>query len=488
MAPLTRNYPPKDPPNAEGEDNHPMRDTLPIVALVGRPNVGKSSLFNRITRRNKAIIDPTPGVTRDRQFATVEGGGRRFILVDTGGIECQPGREGRDESEAKVSVLIREQSWQAVNDADLIVLVVDGKEGPTSDDLELISGLRKTAKPLLVAVNKIDDQGREEERISPFYALGVSGLWPLSAAHGYGMDDFLSELRAQLGPEDGEGQTEEDGEAPIRLAFIGRPNVGKSSLINRLLGEERMVVSEVPGTTRDSVDTLLERHGRRYLLIDTAGIRRKGKVADKVEKFSVLRALRALEKCDIALVLLDAGEGITEQDTKVIGYAFERGRACLVAVNKWDLVKGDAKRQKWLLSEIERATNFVGYAPVATLSAMTGQGVGQIFKQVETIFRQFSATVTTGLVNRVLQKAVTAHPPALHQGKRLKFYYTTQVATRPPTFAIYVNYPKGVHFSYYRYLMNQFRAELKLDQTSLRILLKERQRKDYGSTGPAGAA
>ena len=462
-----------------------MQGKMQIVALVGRPNVGKSSLFNRITRQTKAIIDSTPGVTRDRHFERVAFDERPFILVDTGGIDFDPAAHGQDDGEAKISTLIREQSWQAVNDADLIVLVLDGKEGLTRDDYELTAQLRKTEKPLFFMVNKIDDMAQEQERLSSFYALGVPQLWPVSAAHGYGMEDFLTELVRHI---DEPPPEEEVKSEAIRLAFIGRPNVGKSSMVNRLLGEERMVVSEVPGTTRDSVDTMLKHNGRQYLLIDTAGIRRKGKVFGKIEKFSVMRALRSMEECDVALILIDAIEGITEQDTKVIGYSVERGRACLVVLNKWDMVKNDPKRQKWLLNEIEMATRFIGYAPVVTLSALTGQGVNKIFGVIDKIYSQFSTTVTTGPLNRVLQKAVEAHPPALHQGKRLKFYYTTQVATKPPTFIVYVNYPKGVHFSYFRYLVNQFRTELGLDHTSLRIILKERQRKDYGSTGPAGAS
>jgi len=461
-----------------------MSDKLQIVALVGRPNVGKSSIFNRVTRQTKAIIDSAPGVTRDRHFERVAFADREFILVDTGGIEYDLTGVRQDDPEVRISALIREQSWQAVNDADLIVLVLDGKEGLTRDDYELTAQLRKTEKPLFFLVNKIDDPVREQDRLTPFYDLGVPRLWPVSAAHGLGMDDFLEELVGHIEPST---PAEEATGDHIRLAFIGRPNVGKSSLINRLLGEERMVVSDIPGTTRDSVDTMLDRGGRHYLLIDTAGIRRKGKVEGKVEKFSVMRALRSMEECDIALILIDAVEGITEQDTKVIGYSVERGRACLVVMNKWDMVKNDVKRQKWLLNEIEMATRFIGYAPVVTLSALTGQGVNKIFGVIDKVYKQFSATVTTGRLNRVLQKAVESHPPALHQGKRLKFYYTTQVSTKPPTFLVYVNYPKGVHFSYYRYLVNQFRTELKLDHTSLTIILKERQRKDYGKTGPAGA-
>ncbi len=264
------------------------------------------------------------------------------------------------------------------------------------------------------------------------------------------------------------------------VAIIGRPNVGKSSLINKMVGQDRMVVSDIAGTTRDSVDTLLERNGHNYLLIDTAGIRRKGKVQDKLEKFSVMRALGALERCDIALLLVDAGEGITEQDTKVISYALERGRACLILVNKWDLVKGDKKQQKWVMGEVTVATNFMEYAPVLNISALVGSGIKRIFPQLDTMYKQYNQEFSTNRLNKVLKNATEAHTPPLHKGRRLKFYYTTQVSTKPPTFIIFVNYPKGVHFSYYRFLVNQFRDGLGINNVPVKIILKERKRKKYG--------
>lgn len=448
-----------------------------IVALVGRPNVGKSSLFNRLAKSNKAIIDPTPGVTRDRHYEHVVWRDHSFVLVDTGGIELEKVAAEQQDSEKKVAVLIREQSWQAVADADIILFMMDGREGLMKDDYALANMLRKTEKPLFYLINKIDSFELEDEGLAPFYELGASHLWPVSSAHGYGVRDFFDYLVDTVITA---GLPEEKGEDEIGLAFIGRPNVGKSSLVNRLLGEERMVVSDVPGTTRDSVDIRFERKGRNYLLIDTAGIRRKGKVQDKVEKFSVMRALSSMERCDIALILVDASEGITEQDTKIIGYSIERGRACLVVLNKWDLIQKDVKRQKWILDEIERATRFIGYAPTVKVSALTGHGVGKIYDALNNVYTQFSLKFNTGKINRVLKKAVEAHTPSLHKGRRLKFYYTTQISTKPPTFIIYVNYPKGVHFSYFRYLVNQYRTELGLDQTTLRIFLRERERKKYG--------
>lgn len=445
------------------------QDKLPLIALVGRPNVGKSSLFNRIAKTRKAIVDSTPGVTRDRHYEKVVWNDKAFVLVDTGGIES----DGQD----AINRLIQEQTRQAIDEADIILLLLDGREGVMPDDHKVVDILRRSGKEVHYLVNKIDGPAQEEQLLPAFFELGVERLWPISAAHGFGVADFLNFFAAALAaqPEEPEVPAE-----TIRIAFLGRPNVGKSSLINRLLGEERMVVSDLPGTTRDSVDTLLTRRGKHYLLIDTAGIRRKGKVSEKIEKFSVMRALRALERCDLALILIDAEEGITEQDTKVIGYCLERGRACLLVVNKWDTVKDDKKRQKWLQEEVERATNFIGYAPMHQLSALTGAGVKKLFPMIEMVFSQYGQEFSTAQVNKVLTEALAGHTPPMHQGRRLKFYYVTQVATKPPTFVTFVNYPKGVHFSYYRYLVNQFRQQLALDKTPLKIILRERQRKQYG--------
>ncbi len=441
----------------------------PIVALVGRPNVGKSTLFNRIIKARKAIVDPTPGVTRDRHYEKVTFDDRQFILVDTGGIELD-----RDET---MSGLIQEQTWQAMEEADFIVLILDAKGGLLAEDYEVVRMLRRIDKPLFHVVNKIDGPTHEHTLLSPFYELGVDQLWPVSAEHNFGVQDFLAELVQSFGPV---VETEELPDNTIKIACIGRPNVGKSSLINKMVGQDRMVVSDIAGTTRDSVDTLLERNGRHYLLIDTAGIRRKGKVTEKLEKFSVMRALGALERCDIALLLVDAGEGITEQDTKVISYALDRGRACLILVNKWDLVKGEKKQQKWVMDEVTVATSFMEYAPVLNISALTGAGIKRIFPQLDTMSKQYNQEFSTNRINKVLKKAIEAHTPPLHKGRRLKLYYTTQVATKPPTFIIFVNYPKGVHFSYYRFLVNQFRAGLGLENIPVRIILKERKRKKYG--------
>jgi len=448
-----------------------VRTPRKIVALVGKPNVGKSTFFNRLTKSNKAIVDPTPGVTRDRHYEQVTWNDTSFILVDTGGIELEKGDVITDQ--------IRNQTWQAVDEADIILFMLDGKEGLSTEDYDVADHLRRSGKPVHFLVNKIDGAEVEQLRLPQFYELGADTLWPVSSAHGYGIRSFLDQFVADLGAQDDEDGLPELPPGTISLACLGRPNVGKSSLINCLTGEDRMVVSNIPGTTRDSVDTLLEKNGRHFLLIDTAGIRRKGKVQEKIEKFSVMRALSALERCDLVLILIDAGEGITEQDTKIIGYALEQGRGCVVVVNKWDLVKKDKKRQKQILEEVERATTFIGFAPVVTTSALSGVGTNKILPTLLDVQAQFCREFSTGKLNRVLQNAVSEHSPSLHQGRRLKFYYTTQVTTKPPTFLLFVNYPKGVHFSYYRYLVNYYRNALGIDKSPLRLVLKERQRKKY---------
>ena len=398
-----------------------------IVALIGRPNVGKSTLFNRITKSRKAIVDATPGVTRDRQYERVNWDESTFILVDTGGIEA----ESRSANDRDIMAgNIREQTLQAVAEADILLFLMDGRQGVTPTDFDVTDLLRKTDKPVYYLINKIDGEELESRLLPAFYELGVDELWPISAEHGYGIPSLMDNLAASLPKGEEIALFSEDS---IRIAFFGRPNVGKSSLINRLLGEERMVVSDIPGTTRDSVDTLLTTKNKNYLLIDTAGIRRRGKVKEKLEKFSIIKALAALERCDVALILIDTEEGITEQDTKVIGYTQERGRACILVINKWDLVKGESKQQKKILAELEMATPFVGFAPVLTLSALTGQGVKKLLPTINQVYEQFCKKFPTNRLNRILQEAVESHPPSLHRGRRIKLLYTTQIASRPPT-------------------------------------------------------
>lgn len=434
-----------------------------MVAIIGRPNVGKSTLFNRITRRRDAIVDPTPGVTRDRHYARVRFEDHVFTLVDTGGI---------DDDNDIMTVHIKTQALRAIEEADIILFLMDGRQGLTPDDKEIADMLRRSEKKIFFLVNKIDAPDLEIDLLSSFYELGVDTLWPLSADHGYGFRTLMEGLVSDL--EQVDAGAEKLPEGTMRLAFLGRPNVGKSSMINAIMGQERMVVSDIAGTTRDSVDTLLSRDQYNYLLIDTAGIRRRGKTTEKLEKFSIIKALKSLGRCDIAMVIIDAGEGITEQDTKIIGYTQEQGRGLIILLNKWDLLKGDKKKQDWLLEEVKLATNFIPFAPVLRVSATTGYGIKRIFPEIGKLYRQFHKRFTTSSLNRILESAVEHHEPPMHKGRRLKLYYTAQISTGPPTFAVISNAPKGIHFSYQRYLVNRFREGLALDRVPVRLLFRER--------------
>lgn len=438
--------------------------THSVVALVGRPNVGKSTLFNRITGSRKAIVDATPGVTRDRHYDRVVWNEKSFILVDTGGID--------DRADDEMVDHIRNQAIAAIEESDVILFLMDGRQGLTPADYEVAEILRKTEKKIFHIVNKIDSPEQEVELLSQFYELGIDNLWALSAEHKYGFYTMMDDLTASL------NQSELDEGLPedtVKVAFFGRPNVGKSSMVNKVLGEERMVVSEVSGTTRDSVDTLLNHGKHSYLLIDTAGIRRKGKTKEKLEKFSILKALHALERCDIAVVLIDASEGITEQDTKVIGYTQDHGRGLILLVNKWDLIKNDPKKQKQIMEDIAGAVPFVGFAPLLKVSALTGFGIKRLFPTIGSVHKQFLQTFPTSALNRLLRDAVEDHSPPIYKNKRLKFYYTSQIGTRPPKFVVMTNSYKGVHFSYQRYLVNRFREGLGLDKVPVKIIFKDKK-------------
>lgn len=438
----------------------------PIVAIVGRPNVGKSTLFNRITRSRDAIVDDLPGVTRDRNFGDARWNDRVFTLVDTGGFA-----EGDDDAFAPH---IRVQVEQAINDADAVVLVLDGKGGSSPFDADLVHTLRTVDKPVFYVVNKIDGEG-QEKALSDFYTLGIDTLFPVSAEHGYGVSDFLDELTAGFS----EMTAGEERPGAIRIAVVGRPNAGKSSLINSILGEKRLVVSDVAGTTRDAIDTAFTRAAQPYVLMDTAGIRRKGKVSLRLEKFSIIKALRSLERCDVALIIIDAELGISDQDVRVAGYAFDRGCGTIFLLNKWDLVDNrDGKALKRLTEKLRMDAKFLSFAPVMTVSAKTGMRIQRIFPIVDDVYAQYSARVTTGQLNKAMDQALTRTQPPLHKGTRLKFYYSTQVSTRPPTFVSFVNFPDGVHFSYQRYLTNQIRDAFSLDKTPVRLLLKQRTGKN----------
>ena len=440
-----------------------MNDTKSsLIALIGRPNVGKSTLFNRLTKRRDALVDPTPGVTRDRHYAQIQWEDQTFSLVDTGGIE---------NDDDGMSGHIRDQALLAVDEADIIFFLLDGREGLSPGDLEIADILRRSKKTVFYVVNKIDSLDLEPELLTPFWEIGVEKLWPLSADHGHGFDELMEALLPLLNQE---AEYRELPNNTLRVAFVGRPNVGKSSLINTIIGEDRMVVSEISGTTRDSVDTLLTRDQYNYLLIDTAGIRRRGKTKDKLEKFSVLKTLHALSRCDLALVLIDAEEGITEQDIKVISYTLEQGRALMILINKWDLIKEDKVRQEQVLEEVQMALKFIPYAPVLKASTLEKTGIKRLFPEMGKVQRQYNERFPTAALNRLLAQAVERHEPPYYHGRRLKFYYTSQLATAPPRFVVVSNDPKGIHFSYQRYLTNCFREGLGLDRVPVQLFFRER--------------
>ncbi|RJP88118.1 MAG: ribosome biogenesis GTPase Der [Desulfobacteraceae bacterium] len=432
----------------------------PVVAVVGRPNAGKSTLFNRITKTKDALVDDFPGVTRDRHYGAAVWNEVEFSIVDTGGFSSL------DDDE--FSSLSRGQVHQAIRDANAVVLLLDGKYGISPFDSELIKILRTVSCPVFYAINKIDGYDREEN-LNEFYRLGIETFYPVSAEHGYGVPDFLDNLVAALP----KVPAEEESDA-IKLAIIGRPNAGKSSLVNRILGEDRVIVSEIPGTTRDSIDTVCTVNGRDYLLIDTAGIRRKKQVFDKLEKISIIKALQSIERCDIAIIVLDAHDGITDQDVKIAGYAFERGCGCIFVLNKWDIVEKDNKTFEKMVEKLRMEAKFLNFAPVMALSALTGSRVPKIFDMINTVYEQYATRITTGPLNKIFEKAAARTEPPMYKGRRLKLFYATQTSAKPPTFQCFVNFPDGIHFSYQRFLINQIRLDTGLDQTPIRLFFKRR--------------
>ncbi|CAN2042656.1 GTPase Der [Candidatus Magnetomoraceae bacterium gMMP-15] len=433
----------------------------PIIALIGRPNVGKSTLFNRITRTRKAIVDNFPGVTRDRNYGDAVWEDIEFTLIDTGGFS--------DEDHKDFVAQTRSQANQAIDDADIIIMILDGKTGPSLFDKDILNSLRRVEKPIFYLVNKIDGI-EQEDRLYEFFSCGIDIMYPVSGEHGYGVPDFLDEMIKVLP----ESKSEQDSEI-IRLAVVGRPNVGKSSLINRLTGQNRVMVSDIPGTTRDAIDTLCNIQGKQYLLIDTAGIRRKAKVSKKLEKFSVIKALKSLERCDTALIIIDSSEGITEQDVKIAGYAFERKCSCIFLLNKWDLVEKGNNTVKKYTNDIKMQTKFLNFAPVLTISVLTGMRINKIFNVVNQVYDQYQTRIGTGQVNKIFERAVLKNEPSLTKGRRLKFYYATQVSIKPPAFLCFVNYPDAVHFSYKRYLINCIREETGLDKIPIRLFFRQRK-------------
>jgi len=434
---------------------------LPIVAIVGRPNVGKSTLFNRLTKKRNALVDDIPGVTRDRLYATIEWDERNLVIVDTGGFDSSDKEEllGR----------VKRQVEMAIEEADLVILLFDGKTGPVLADEELLTLLRRSQKKVLYAVNKIDIP--EHEHLSmEFYSFGIDKVFPISSAHGYGIGSLMEQLIGDLPVIE---HIKED-EGRIKIAIIGRPNVGKSSLINKIIGSDRLIVSELPGTTRDSVDISFEREGKSYLLIDTAGIRRRGRVKEKIEKFSILKALKAINRCHISIILLDSQAGIYDQDTKICGYALERGCGMVIAFNKWDLVKNKPPLIKSLENSIDRQLGFVSFVPTINISALTGERVKKLFTLIDRVWAQYNSHVSTSAINKTLENIVKRHPPPSIGGKRPKFFYATQASIHPPTFIFFVNRPDSIHLSYKRYLINQFKKQFGLNLIPIKVFFRER--------------
>jgi GTP-binding protein len=431
------------------------------IVIVGRPNVGKSTLFNRLSRSRDALVDNIPGITRDRLYASIIYDGVPLTLVDTGGFEDL----GQDPLLEKV----KDQVQVAIKEADKVIFIVDGREGIMPGDEELADFLRRSRKSLFLVANKID--GPELEHLThDFHGLGMEPVYPVSAAHGYGIKSLMQEIIEDLP----ESEIENKDTGYLRVAVLGRPNTGKSSLINRILGLDRLVVSELPGTTRDAVDTIFTYRGKDYLLIDTAGIRRKARVKKKIEKYSMIKALKSLDRCHIAAILIDATEGVSEQDARIFGYALERGRGVVLVVNKWDLIKGDSQKNKELDDSIDRQLQFISFAPRIKLSALTGQRVMKLFDKINLVYDQFSRRITTSSVNSAIQKMIEKHPPPRIGRGRLKFLYATQPRTRPPTFVVFVNRPDMVHFSYERFLINQLRAHFQLEFTPIKLKFKKR--------------
>jgi GTP-binding protein len=433
-----------------------------IVALVGAPNVGKSTLFNRLARRKKAVVDDQPGVTRDRNYQELSWEGKSLTLVDTGGFEwdhSSPLGEG-----------MQEQIEVALEEADLIVFVGDGKVGLTPTDEMVMERLRRATKPIIYTVNKIDHAGREDI-LGDFYRLGIESLLPVSALHGVGIGELEEQIARHIPLVEEVPPTEEF----LSLAIIGRPNVGKSSLVNALLGVERVMVSPIPGTTRDAIDTPFEFQGQKYLLIDTAGIRRKARVSQRLEKYCVLEAIRTLDRCDLAVILLDAQDQVTEQDARIAGLAFEKGRACLVGINKWDLIAQTVKKKAYL-EELRYQLKYLAFAPFVPVSAQTGYGLGHLMKTARKLYLQYTHRVGTGQVNQALKTILAGHSLPLMGGQRVKIFYGTQVGVKPPTFVFFANYPEKIHFSYQRYLTNQLRVLFRMDLTPIRVYFRKREK------------
>ena len=434
-----------------------------IVAVVGRPNVGKSTLFNRIVGKRMSIVDDTPGVTRDRIYAKAEWLGKEFMLVDTGGIE--------PDSKDVILSQMRMQAQLAIDKADVIIFVTDVTSGVTANDADVAAMLQKSGKTLVLSVNKCDGIGEVPPEFYEFYNLGLGDPIAVSSVHGHGTGDLLDAVFENMPEENPQREYSEDA---IKVAVIGKPNAGKSSLVNKIAGEQRMIVSNIAGTTRDAVDTVIERDGQEYVLIDTAGIRRKSKVNEQIEKYSVLRAYMAVDRADVCVIMIDATEGFTEQDSKVAGYAHEQGKASVIAINKWDAVEKDGKTMQEFTKKLEVDFSFMSYAPFVFISALTGQRVDKLFEQIKYTYSQNIRRISTGTLNDMLGYATARVQPPSDKGKRLKLYYMTQASAKPPTFVIFCNDKELFHYSYQRYIENQIRESFGLDGTPIKIIARER--------------
>ncbi len=436
--------------------------TKPVVAIVGRPNVGKSTLFNKIVGSRISIVDDTPGVTRDRIYMEAEWCGHEFLLIDTGGIE-----HGDD----VIVSGMRRQAELAISQADVLLLMTNVHDGLVAADAEVASMLQKSGKPVLLVVNKVDNIGNPPAELYEFYNLGLGDPMPVSSIHGLGVGDLLDEVVARFPSVDANDDAEDD---TIKVALVGKPNVGKSSLINKILGEDRVIVSNVAGTTRDAIDALVHKNGQDYTFIDTAGMRKRSRVEEGVEHYSVIRSLGAVDRSDVCVIMIDAQEGVTEQDTKIAGYAHEQGKACVIAVNKWDLVEKDGKTMDQFRKKVAEGLSFMLYAPVVFISAVTGQRLDRLFELIQFVRTQNTMRIRTGALNDVLNEATMRVQPPSDKGKRLKIYYMTQALTAPPTFVVFVNNKQLAHFSYIRYLENQIRGVFGLEGTPVRFVLRER--------------
>jgi len=438
----------------------------PIVAVVGRPNVGKSAFFNYIVGKRISIVEDTPGVTRDRIYATAEWRNREFTVIDTGGIEPF--------SDDKILQQMRIQAEVAIDTADVIILMTDIKTGVTAADMEVAQILHKSGKPTVIAVNKVDRVGDVPSEVYEFYNLGIGEVFPVSSLHGLGMGELLDAVYNHFD----DSESPEQDEDTIHVAIIGKPNSGKSSLLNRFLGEERSIVSDIPGTTRDALDTPLEHKGTKYVFIDTAGIRRQSKIYNKIEKYSILRSWTAVERADVCILMIDANDGVTEQDTKIAGYAHEEGKGIIVAINKWDLIEKENSTHKEFTNQTKEKLAFMQYAPITTISAKTGQRVESLYETIEAVYNSCCIRVPTGVLNDILSDAMAMVQPPSDKGKRLKIYYITQAAIKPPQFVLFVNSKDLLHFSYQRYIENQLREAFGFYGTPIKFFIRERSRDD----------